>query len=323
MRRKDLTYYFNTVKLKLANRKFLRISKTDQYIQEQEKRSDLLKSKYNKSALSFPEFNLFYKTYFYFDSTDIFSTNYEFKNGFPIGMKNGHQVPLIPLYFGLVYINTAFNTTSFDLQLLKNIANFTIENSTVKGNTLLLEHGFDYSIFGLKAPWTSGITQAIASSFFLRLYSITKDKAYLSQAEKYFKACTSEEDCLTVTKSGLEWVEEYKSNPTALVLSGHIFAIIAAGELHQLTFKDEYKFYTENWLRSLVAELSSYQYEEYLIHNKFQWKFSNIEYQGLNVGQFLHLYELTGNEVFLELYKYYDSRLNWDNFNRFYGIKKQ
>ncbi len=323
MRRKDLTYYFNTVKLKLANRKFLRLRNTDQYIQEQRERSDLLKSKYNQSALSFPEFDLFYKTYFFFDSTDIFSTNYEFKNEFPIGLKDSQRVPLIPLYFGLVYINTTFNTPAFDLKILENIANFTIENSTETGNAMLLEHGFDYSIFGLKAPWTSGITQAIASSFFLRIYSLTKDEAYLSTAQKYFNACTSEDHCLTVTKSGLEWVEEYKSNPTALVLSGHIFAIIAAGELYQLTFKDEYKFHTENWLRSLIAELSSYQYEEYLVHNKFQWKFSNIEYQGLYVGQFLHLYELTGNEVFLELYRYYDNKLSWGNFRRFYGIKKQ
>ena len=155
---------------------------------------------------------------------------------------------------------------------------------------------------------------------------LTSDEKYLEVAEKFFEVCSLSYDsggCIVSTKSGLEWVEEYISKPHAFVLSGHIFAIIASGELYQLTKKEKYKFHTENWLRSLVSEFSSYQFEDYILHNKYQWKLSNIEYQCLYVGQFSHLYELTGNELFLDLYTYYNNKMNWKGFRSFYGINNR
>jgi len=322
MRRKDLTYYINTVKLRIANRKFIRIKDSEAFTQNVKIRKSQYLQKYNKSVLSFAEFNLQYKTYFYFPNTDHFDNTYSFTNGFPTSLKGKDTLPLIPLYFGLVYINSKYNSADFDIDLLKRIGNHTLKHSKKRDEGLVLEHKFDYEIFGLKSPWISGITQSIACSFFCRLYALTNEPTYLSQAEQFLHPCTKEVGCLAVTKSGLEWVEEYKSNPSAFVLSGHIFAIIASGELFQISANSKYKFHTENWLRSLISELSSYQYKDYILHNKYQWKLSNLEYQGLYIGQFIHLYELTGNELFLELFKYYDKVINWNNFNRFYGIKR-
>ena len=321
MRRKDITYYLNSIKLKIDNRRFLQVRESDDYAKKMELRRQEYSERFNSSVLSFPSFGLSYKTYFYFNSTKIFDEAYSFNNGFPISLKNGNQLPLIPLYFGLVYMNC--NLLASDIKLLKGIADYTLSKSVAKGNTLSLPHEFDYKIFGLKAPWNSGITQSIATSFFLRLYVLTNDKKYLIAAENFFQVCCQGKDnggCLVVTKSGLEWVEEYMSKPSAYVLSGHIFAIIASAELYQITKKEAYKFRTENWLRSLVNEFSSYQYKGHLVHNKFQWKLSNLEYQGLYVGQFLHLYEITGNELFLEFYTFYNSKVNWNRFHAFYGI---
>lgn len=323
MRRKGFTYYLNTAKLKLANRRFDRLrmnSKYQSYVESN--RKDNI-NRFNSSLLAFPEFSLFYQTYFYFKSTSIFDDVYHFKNGFPVGLKGKAEIPLVPLYYGLVYINT--HSDKLDIEKLKDIGEYISELSTKSESGLYLEHKFDYNIFGLKAPWISGITQSIACSFFLRLFILTKENHYLTLAEKFFLPCTKafqDDGCMVSTKSGLEWVEEYNSKPQTLVLSGHIFAIIAAGELFQLTDKSNYKFVTENWLRSLVHELSSYQFENYIIHNKYQWKLSNIEYQGLYVGQFSHLYKLTGNELFLDLYTYYNNKLNWKSFYSFYGINK-
>ncbi len=323
MRRKGITYYLNTVSLKLANRKFNRLRKASSFKKVIAKNKEELVQKYNLSPLNFPEFNLFYKTYFYFKSTSVFDDSYTFENGFPVSLKGIYKVPLIPLYYGLVHINTAFGKEIFDLQKLKDIADYTIKNARKTKSAFLIEHSFDYKIFDLKAPWISGITQAIACSFFVRLYVLTKDVEYLEAAKKFFHPCTTshqENGCLVVTKSGLEWVEEYYTQPSAFVLSGHIFAIIAAAELFQVLHDKSYKFYTENWLRSLVSELSTYQFKEYIVHNKYQWKLSNIEYQGLYVGQFKHLYELTGNDVFLEFYNFYNKKINWKSFFSFYGI---
>lgn len=322
MRRKGFTYYKNTLVLKLANHRFFRWKDSSAYDEFVQNRRSEMEQKYNSSSLNFPEFNLQYLSYFYFDDVSSFDSSYQFEKGFPIALKGGNEVPLFPLYFGLVYINSHFNKSNFDVDLLKRIADFTLEKSTSSGDVLLLHRDFDYSIFNLKAPWVSGITQAIASSFFCRLYVLTQEKKYLENAKSFFKACTSEKYCLRSTKKGQEWVEEYLSEPSAYVLTGHIFAIVSAAELYQLTAQEQYKIHTEVWLRSLVSELSSYQYKDYIVHNKYQWKLSNIEYQGLYVGQFKHLYDLTGNDLFLELFQYYNSIMNWNSFYSFYGINK-
>ncbi len=325
MRRKGIPYYLNTIKLKLANRRFHTPKHHSSYQTKLTKNKELYLDKYQKGPLRFPSFSLYYRTYFYFKNTDIFDESYMFYKGFPVSLKNGEKVPLIPLYYGLVYINTTFNTPEFDMSMLEEIAWYTIKNGEETDECLAYTHAFDYDVFDLEKNWTSGITQAIATSFFLRLYVITKNQDYLQYAKKSFACILSHNErfsCIRVTSSGLEWVEEYKSNPSAYVLSGHIFAIISAGELYQITKDDGYKFHTQNWLRSLVNEFSSYQFESYIIHNKYQEKLSNIEYQGLYIGQFLHLYELTGNDLFQDLYGYYNEQMNWTLFHSFYGIKE-
>ena len=90
------------------------------------------------------------------------------------------------------------------------------------------------------------------------------------------------------------------------MLNGHIFAIITAIELFQITEETSYKFTADNWIKSLLHHLSEYQYKQYLLHNLKQIKFSNIEYQGLYVSLFKHLYRLTQHPIFHEFYLFYN-----------------
>ena len=107
MRRKGITYYLNTVKLKLANRRYNKLREHNQYIDKIDSNRKEFLDRFNKGYLAFPKFSLNYQTYFYFKSTDIFSDVYRFHNGFPIGLKGAPDVPLIPIYYGFCLLYTS------------------------------------------------------------------------------------------------------------------------------------------------------------------------------------------------------------------------
>jgi len=296
--------------------------KNDVYFQKGIKiRRKEFKTKWENTILEVQPFKSFYTAYFYLKDTSVFDGPYEWNNRFPISLKsNKNPNPLFPIYFGLVNLNSE---TTFDVDLHTSIDEY-LDIISIKSEVgRKLEYGFDYDLFELKSPWCSGLTQSLAASYYLRMYLQSKDKSCLEKAESYFSWCMvsfEKGGVLSSTSAGLEWVQEYPSENASYVLNGHMFAIIGVIELYQVTEKTFYKHTAEQWIRSLIHHLPEYQYKQYLLHNKLQGKLSNIEYQGLYVGLFKHLYESTKHPLFLEFYQFYNGEMDWKRFNRFYGI---
>lgn len=316
MRRKDLKYYLKTIQLKWNAIRFAREAKSSTFQSNIANRRREYLKKWDQTFLKVQVFSPYYPTYFYLKDTSIFDGPYHFENGFPISLKDSNYVnPLFPIYYGLVDLNT----NKYDSDLHESISKYIFDIS----NDNRLEYTFDYSLFGLKAPWISGITQSLGTSYLLRQYTLTKNINYLEKAKGLFSVCLlsiQSSGLLRSTKSCFEWVEEYPSDNGSFVLNGHMFAIIAALELYQVTEEEIYKHTANQWIKSLLFHLPEYQYDKYLLHNKRQNKLSNIEYQGLYVGLFKHLSVLTKHPLFMEFHHFYNSEMDWPRFNRFYGI---
>ena len=323
MRRKDWKYYLKTVQLKIQAREFYRSKSTENYQASIQQRREEYRAKLQEVELRFYDFDPFYHTYFYMKTLSIFSV-YEKEGGVPIRLHSQTiENPLLPFYFALIANNIALKTGRSS-PLLLNIKDVVTRFAQDDNQEILFPYKEDYDLFSLKAPWLSGITQALATSYYCRLYHFEENELYLEKAKRSFQVMlksTEKGGLLCSTKSGMEWVEEYPSKESSYVLNGHIFAIISAIELFQLSADKHYALVATQWINSLLHHLPEYQYKGYLLHNKMQSKLSNIEYQGLYIGLFKHLHVLTKHPLFLELYNYYDEQISWKDFYRFYGIR--
>ena len=232
---------------------------------------------------------------------------------------------LFPSYFGLVCYNHFLKTkNATSLALFWKQVNFLAENGTWEHSNYLLFYDFDYIKFELKAPWISGITQALAASLFIRAHL----EQPAAQWEKMIEGCVApmlnpvqNGGLLASTANGSPWVEEYPSNSPSLVLNGFIFCIISAFEYAAFTDRPSDVSRVSAWCESMVKNLHHYTYGQYIRHNLKHWDFSNIEYQGLNIFQFVHLYQITKQPLFRKLAHQYHQHINWDSFYNFYGIE--
>jgi len=235
--------------------------------------------------------------------------------------------PLFPAYYGLVCFNHFFKTK--DQQSRKAFfkqVEFLKEYGTLEKDQFSLPYPFDYPKFDLKAPWISGITQGLAASLFGRAHKLEPEAGYDQLQEKAIKAMfVSVENggLLSHSQAGHPWIEEYPSKPYSHVLNGFIFSIIATIEFAQETKDENYLERSKNLIKSLLAELHHYQQGPYLRHNLRQWSLSNLEYQGLNTFQFVHLYQLTGIERFKDLALLSEAAFEWNDFFYFYQIKNR
>lgn len=324
MRRKDWKYYLKTIFLKWNAYRFSQYKKTETYRHFVKQRREEYLNKLKEVDLQFSDFNPFYQVYFYFGESQIFNKVYEKIDGVPIRLKSQNlENPLLPFYFGLLENNAQLKKAENSPEIFTNIDIITDDLSLVKSDLIIYNYLEDYELFNLKAPWNSGLTQSLACSYYCRRAYSNQESSFITKAEKLFASLVLSVEkggLLQSTKDGLEWVEEYPSKPASYVLNGHMFAIIAAIELFQCTNIEEYAFQAKLWIKSLLHHLPEYQYKQYLLHNKYQNKLSNIEYQGLYIGLFKHLYQLTKHPIFLEFYTFYQDNMDWKSFYRFYGI---
>lgn len=330
MRKKDFNYYWHSLLLRIEAIKFKQLKKSSMYQALVERKrmeyNDMLSQKW---IISIPTTDEYY-TYSYFsiypDSNGpeaLFKDTYSFKNYIPQSLRNSDSLnPLLPFYYGMLLWNQWKSNGLYRSELIE-IADLMlekIERSEIGG---LLRYKEAYPIFNLEANYISGITQGLACSFYTRMYLLTKNETYKNVAISLFEPMTHTKESgglLVSTSIGMEWVEEYPSNPASYVINGFIFSIISAYDLFQITKDATHQFLYNAWLKSFTTHLIDYQFKEYILHNKYQNKLGNIEYQGLNVGQFLHLAMISQSLLFFQFFIYYYERCPWDRFFSFYGL---
>lgn len=288
--------------------------------------NDMLKQKW---ITSIPQTDEYY-TYAYFshfpnsnEPRELFKATYVFKNNIPWHQKNSQALnPLIPFYYGSLLWNQwkAHGLYKEELIEIADLMLDEIEYSEIGG---LYKYAEAFPTFNLEADYIAGITQGLACSYYARIFQLTKDEKYKNAAISVFEPMTHSMEnggLLISTPLGMEWVEEFPSKPHSYVMNGFIFSIIGAYDLFQITNDPTHEFIYNTWLKSFTTHLIDYQYKDYVLHNKYQTKLGNIEYQGLNVGQFLHLAMISQSLLFYQFFIYYYERCPWKRFYSFYGM---
>lgn len=155
---------------------------------------------------------------------------------------------------------------------------------------------------GLKAPWFSGLTQGIASSFLLRYYELTKDEYALELSKKIVRFMLkpeSEGGTIGKTAEGCTWIEEYpNSKQSKSVLNGFVLGLVGLKEYLNFYPNDfKVKSIHDECYESLFETIQEYDKPNWTSYNRNGGSISKF-YLRFQISQFDHLYQLYNDERF-------------------------
>ncbi|MEN9612976.1 MAG: hypothetical protein RLZZ628_3790 [Bacteroidota bacterium] len=329
MIQKDLLYYANTILLK--GQAVLRhgLDKGG-LLQFYQKKQYTLFAQLSETPCMPIDWDTTYISYAYFKNKDIYQQHLFFDAAGVAQCRNDLQQdysPLIAAHYGLVCYNdfvwnqnpAALKAFWIQVHHLQKIGNQDDTNIYFFYKKGILD-------LNIHAPWYAGITQGIIGSLFLRAYALTHDPIYAHQAEKILNAmfkAVSAGGTYTQTPTGEEWIEEYPSltHPN-FVLNGFLFSIIGLHEYlkivgHQPIFAEKLPILE----KSLFKNLHLYRFGHSWRYSLKVLSFGNVEYQGLFVCLWLHLFRLTGKSGYQTIAQIFEKGVSWAAFNRFYRMK--
>lgn len=238
-------------------------------------------------------------------------------NGVPLFNRRGkityHPVSMIQQSLALIDV---YNSTK-DLKHLnrvKLIAKKLEDLSLTIDSSLFVSYSFDFSLHGSKedtlyAPWNSGMAQGELLSLFVRLYEITNEKHYLETSKKIFNSfnlshhnkigkpwvsCVDEDKYL--------WLEEYPENPPAYTLNGMMFAMFGIYDFYRVTKSPEAEKIFRGTLQTIKDNVHKFRTVGGISHYCLRHhNVMSIKYHHTHIYQLKHLYDMTGDDFFLEM----------------------
>ena len=248
--------------------------------------------------------------------------------------KNGEGVN--PVHVALKVLNTAItiledqnisktNKNSKEIHTLIDIAKY-FESSGEKClynniEFIIWPYNFDYPIYGISAPWISGMAQGYIIEIMLAVYRLTGEHHFLQTARLAANSMAVPIDYGGVAielSNGVLWFEEYAKQGILppCVLNGHNFALDG---LWYLSLVDRsYKQLFDKGIKGLKLLLPKFDAGIWSRYDLTGIP-SNRKYQKIHVKQLQKLYEITNEPLFLIYAKKFKKQLYYP-FTAFYRI---
>lgn len=328
---KDFFYYKNTIILKFIAIILGLLDKLQllkYYKKKQFHNNTTIYQKYLAKNISInANFSTLYITYEYFNAIEYYEQHLHFQDDIAI-MRNDLSPKLNPIITAM-YALTAYNDY-IKHNNIDSLNKFWKQCHFLATHGKADEKGFIFyadvanNTFGVKVPWYSGITQSIIASVFMRAFHISKNDKWKVLAFNTLKSNLvpiSEAGVFSYIDNGFCWVEEYPSRIPPLVLNGFCFSLIAFAEYEFFIEKNKiFNDMLQKCTQTLFYTLHHYERFSYLKYDRKRFTLENIEYDGLMVFIFFHLYELTNNKGFSIIAQRLSSKTNWKAFFSFYKI---
>jgi hypothetical protein len=221
----------------------------------------------------------------------------------------------------LVFHNNKQSKSSFlrhfedNYTFLKNYAVWDNANSA-----FWIPYYLDYPKYGMKAPWVSGLTQALTLSVALRMKP--QDHHFIDGLYTSLSVPVKKGGVKTQHPSGYPWIAEYPGD-IPFVLNGQLSVLIGLAEYYNYSGKENaYELFLQIF-KGILQD-----YNEYVLKNELRycWKtnqLANIQYKGLHAFQLLHLYKLTQLQEIRRLALEWINVVSWKDFCRFHHISKE
>ena len=190
-------------------------------------------------------------------------------------------------------------------------------------------HHFDFEYQEvLRSPWYSGLAQGQGLSVLVRAYKLTQKEAYLEaahQAFRAFKVPVTEGGVIFLDENDQLWIEEYIVRQPSHILNGFIWSLWGVYDYYLATNSDQAKQLYEAGLRTIQENLSRYDTGSWSLYDLSALKLKMIAshfYHQLHIVQLRIMYNLTGEETFLEYAKRWEAYLK-KPFNRWIALFKK
>lgn len=180
-------------------------------------------------------------------------------------------------------------------------------------------------MFNWQQPWydsvgvqfTSGMTSGLAIQVFTNGYQLTNDSTYLNLAKALVRGFY-----IPIKEGGFSyqtdygwWYEEIADSNmhTPFILDGHIFALTGIHHLSGIMKSDSAAAVFQNGITALKHLLPAYDKgDNWAYYDKYR-KIADKHYQRILAAQMKELWEITGDNTFLQYHK------KWSKpFNRLY-----
>ncbi len=213
-------------------------------------------------------------------------------------------------WWGIINLNKyLIDNNSVNLKRVEASINWLKVNRKEKNDYIFWEYDFDWpnGKTVLKAPWCSGMSQALAASLFLRAYKISDDKELISLAKQALNMLNYyiKDGGLKTTLNGYDFYEEYPTEPSTCVLDGSLFITLACHDLY-LETGDNHLF--KSSMEGIVNNLNCWNYNNlWSYYGNFGY-LSSMQYHLLNTVLLEVLFNLTNN---MQIKKTVD---NWKMF---------
>jgi hypothetical protein len=181
-----------------------------------------------------------------------------------------------------------------------------------------LPYNFPHKWCDLSAPWYSGMAQGQAASVFIRAYALTQDNKYKRMSANlinFMLLSVEKGGALTKTPEGLPWIEECVTEKPSLILNGHLYGLLGLIEYYLYMEDEKYKSSYDELIQATLELIPSYEKDNCLIYaRRININKCSPKYMGLQALEAKHVYELTKNTDFKEIYERWYSYTDWKKF---------
>lgn len=208
--------------------------------------------------------------------------------------------PSFIAWWGIINLNKYIaDKNRTNLKRVEASINWLKTNSNERKDYTFWEYNFDWpnGKTVLKAPWCSGLSQALVASLFLRTSRIKGEKDLIVLAKRalnIFKYHISDGG-LKTTLNGYDFYEEYPTEPSTCVLDGSLFIALAFYDLFLETGNDSL---FNSSCEGIANNLDYWNYRNlWSYYGNFGY-LSSIQYHILNTALLEVLFNLTNNMQF-------------------------
>jgi hypothetical protein len=267
------------------------------------------------------------ETRIFVDEEGIILRDYGFKQGHYIGENRN---PVVAGQYALQFYNEfKQNGNKTAKQYVVNNADWFIENKENRENYSIYLYDFPWPYYNMPAgEWTDAMAQTRMMMVLIRAHEITGDEKYLNEAGTLLEALYVDvKDGGVTHKSENGWWYEHFAHPDGdnpRVLNAHLRVLIELDEYIKYTQSKSAQFLFDKGLEAAINEIQYYDLNGYSWGNRIGDP-SQSRYHNIHIEQTRQLYEITGEDIFLEYHEKWKNCgylcKNW-NFYYNYGLKK-
>jgi hypothetical protein len=189
-------------------------------------------------------------------------------NGLPVQVYRDGSKQYNPLFIAVkakqdfVHREEAASRKSF-----LNLSQWLLDNAVHRDSILLLPYNFDFPKFGMRAPWTSGLAQAVTMRVFAQRASIDANPVWKDAFHATLRSLLpGSQHTITLPDSSL-WFMEYPGTSAPYALSGMISTLLQIRYCYNLTREPVLSELFDRGYRAVIAKLPGFDRHGFSIYS--------------------------------------------------------